>query len=648
MRKKNLMMICLSFAVLSLQTGNTQGLLDELKALSAIGDLPVYLETGPVEQFSSYDRTGNNDDGFNGTYSFIRMEGDKQVIAEMTGPGVINRIWTPTPSADTIEFYFDGEKVPRIAMPFDELFTSDRFPFLSPVCGYEVGGYYCYLPIPYSKSCKVLFRGKMLFYQLQYRSYHKKTRISSWPAEWSREEKDALHAAVDLWNDYGENILSKCYGKPVMETVTARIRPGETIPLFERNSGGRIVGIEVEGLDNIDRKDNNLVLMARWDGEEEYAIHAPLKDLFGYFFGERSMRSLLAGASGNSSYIYYPMPFSGSARLELSRLGDVGVGTETVLNFRIYYLDEPRQKNEGKFYVHWRRENRPAEGQPYSILSGYEGKGHYVGTILACQGLLKGTTGYFEGDDQTITDGKLRLHGTGSEDYFNGGWYLIPDRWDMAHSMPTHGCLGYVNALSRTGGFRHYLADKLNFNEDFSLTIEHGPEGNRFPVDYRSVAFFYGEYPVSQEDPAVALVSYPEPPALKYQAYLLNILAFRNGVLENGNRIGRKRVLTLKTGGGNEPMLMKVSLEAPDDGVYKLYASYYKGPGSGQIRFKQRQVILTDWINVQSPEYLYIEKEYIGNLQVRNGSATLTIHLQGNAGTTFYLNEIQMEKMGGE
>lgn len=128
----------------------------------------------------------------------------------------------------------------------------------------------------------------------------------------------------------------------------------------------------------------------------------------------------------------------------------------------------------------------------------------------------------------------------------------------------------------------------------------------------------------------------------------MNILAFRNGVLENGNRIGRKRVLTLKTGGGNEPMLMKVSLEAPDDGVYKLYASYYKGPGSGQIRFKQRQVILTDWINVQSPEYLYIEKEYIGNLQVRNGSATLTIHLQGNAGTAFYLNEIQMEKMGGE
>ena len=66
--------------------------------------MPQYRD-GIVREFSSYDRTEGNDDGFSGKYSFIRMEGDKQVLAEMTGPGVINRIHTPTPTEDTIEFY---------------------------------------------------------------------------------------------------------------------------------------------------------------------------------------------------------------------------------------------------------------------------------------------------------------------------------------------------------------------------------------------------------------------------------------------------------------------------------------------------------------------------------------------------------------
>ena len=63
---------------------------------------------------SSYDRTGGNDDGFSGKYSFIRKEGDSLVIAELTGPGVIQRFTTPTPKKELLEFYFDGEDTPRI------------------------------------------------------------------------------------------------------------------------------------------------------------------------------------------------------------------------------------------------------------------------------------------------------------------------------------------------------------------------------------------------------------------------------------------------------------------------------------------------------------------------------------------------------
>ena len=98
--------------------------------------------------------------------------------------------------------------------------------------------------------------------------------------------------------------------------------------------------------------------------------------------------------------------------------------------------------NEGKFYSTWRREINPPKGKYYEFLD-KKCKGHYVGTILIAQGLIPGMTLFFEGDDSTHIDGKMRIHGTGSEDAYNGGWYALLDRWDRGVSLPLHGCLDY-------------------------------------------------------------------------------------------------------------------------------------------------------------------------------------------------------------
>src|SRR5690349_23996 len=151
----------------------------ELLNLSSVRKLAEY-RTGEIEQLSSYDRTGGNDDGFSGKYSFVRKESGGLVIADLKGPGVVNRIWTPTPTMDTVRFYFDGEKKPRIAVPFIELFTGKTFPFLAPLSGNQVGGYYCYLPIPYEKSLKIVYAGTDLkFHQTQYRSLGREDAVKS-------------------------------------------------------------------------------------------------------------------------------------------------------------------------------------------------------------------------------------------------------------------------------------------------------------------------------------------------------------------------------------------------------------------------------------------------------------------------------------
>ena len=63
--------------------------------ISCTSTIDVYQEAFQVEKlsepksdwqsimFSSYDRTGGNDDGFNGTYSKLRVENGNNILAEV-------------------------------------------------------------------------------------------------------------------------------------------------------------------------------------------------------------------------------------------------------------------------------------------------------------------------------------------------------------------------------------------------------------------------------------------------------------------------------------------------------------------------------------------------------------------------------------
>ncbi len=120
--------------------------LDELARLDL---LPRFKRSVRVGLISSYDRTGGNDDGFSGKYSFVRKEPGGLVLADLEGPGAVYRIHTPTPTEDVVEFYFDGEPAPRLRLKVIELFDGTRPPFLAPLAGSGVGGYTSYVPLTF-------------------------------------------------------------------------------------------------------------------------------------------------------------------------------------------------------------------------------------------------------------------------------------------------------------------------------------------------------------------------------------------------------------------------------------------------------------------------------------------------------------------
>lgn len=196
----------------------------ELQNLSDISRLAEYC-VGKMQQLSSYDRSGGNDDGFSGKYSYIRKEGNDLVLADIKGAGIINRIWTPTPSNDTIQFYFDGEKVPRINMPFIDLFSGKTYPFVAPLCGNEIGGYYCYLPIPYEKSLKIIYKGEIMkFQQIQYRELTRKEKIQSFSWEYFNSNP-VLSEISQTWKHMS---LSSLYNDEIkMRKINFTIKGGK-------------------------------------------------------------------------------------------------------------------------------------------------------------------------------------------------------------------------------------------------------------------------------------------------------------------------------------------------------------------------------------------------------------------------------------
>ena len=152
-------------------------------AFARLDELPRLRQSLFVGNVSSYDPSEQNDDGFSGEHSFIRKEGDGLVIAELTGPGVLYRFHTPTPTDDSVDFYFDGESQARLSLPMRDLFAGRHPPFTPPLAVYGVGGYVTYVPIAFERSLKVVVRAKRVqFIQFNYARYSANAGIRSWRA----------------------------------------------------------------------------------------------------------------------------------------------------------------------------------------------------------------------------------------------------------------------------------------------------------------------------------------------------------------------------------------------------------------------------------------------------------------------------------
>ena len=121
-------------------------------------------------------------------------------LAEIAGPGVIQHIWiTCEPKAYrdcVLRFFWDGEKTPSVEVPLGDFFACGhalRYKVSSlPVAVNPSGGFNCYWPMPFRKSCLITVENQRwediggFFYQITYALDAVPDSAASFHAQWRR------------------------------------------------------------------------------------------------------------------------------------------------------------------------------------------------------------------------------------------------------------------------------------------------------------------------------------------------------------------------------------------------------------------------------------------------------------------------------
>lgn len=301
------------------------------------------------------------------------------------------------------------------------------------------------------------------------------------------------------------------------------LHPGETVTLLAAQGPARITHFYWATINASRFHFRQFVLRAWWDGETTPSVEVPLGDLFCVpHCTPVPVHSLAAVINPGSTSLatwglnlYLPMPFSASARLELTYDAIPELPAETVAFWYHIELEGyagALPEDLGRFHAQWRRENPTAptpgsetntpawngahlNGTGNYVALEATGAGHMVGLHLQVDNLGGGW--YGEGDDMVFVDGQLgeqwppAYHGTGSEEIFGGG--ACPN---VAYTGPYTGfhMVESPDYAGKHAMYRWYLSDPIRFERSLVWTIEHGHDNN-YANDYTSVAYWYQHEP---------------------------------------------------------------------------------------------------------------------------------------------------------
>ena len=457
--------------------------------------------------FTSRDRTGGNNDGFDGAYSKLRLENGNSVIAEEPyGAGCIRRIqcthslWGEFGilgnQGEHIKIYVDGDfENPVLDIPMIDLFSGEHESFPKPIVGNAHGGFYCYVPIPFRNGFKIVIEGDHVrFFHITYHMFPEAGNLVSFTEKQTPAQKAAMDIAVEAWQNAGN--LDFLVDSKTTDTTTfeVQLNPNE-MRRFDLPKGPHIVrAVRFTGTDEQRNLAGQGVIQFYFDDGAKPTANLPLDFFFMNASEAIPMKTLLVGTNDHTWYNYMPMPYYRNSSIML-----FAPNIKEGMSGKLEVITEKMSENYGPFgYFHAKYNSKTPTmpGEYYEFLK-HDGRGHLFGLYLDTDGYsAPNMCVWMEGDDRWFTDGFCRGLGNGSEDFFNGGWYSTPGRLTAPGFSPTHGFPTFRGQDGKfwTAAYRWFIADPVSFEQSILSEIEHGAINNDI-TNYRSAAFFYDVTP---------------------------------------------------------------------------------------------------------------------------------------------------------
>ncbi|WP_246222443.1 glycoside hydrolase family 172 protein [Phytoactinopolyspora limicola] len=235
-----------------------------------------------------------------------------------------------------------------------------------------------------------------------------------------------------------------------------------------------------------------------FDGQQ--TVDAPLGEFFGTGLGLYPVRSLFFAVDPveRTFTSWWPMPFRSRAVVELVNDSEhIVEDLDAALRWRLAPANTRGLGPRGEL-GHFHATSRHGETVPGEdwVFLDTTGRGTFVGATHTMEGLATEVPlrNYLEGDERVYVDGTRtpQLHGTGTEDFYQGGWYFLhgpvslPFNGAPAHELRDFGCVNECDSA-----YRLMIGDAVPFGSSLRFGIEVGP-GNDVPAVYSSTAFWYG------------------------------------------------------------------------------------------------------------------------------------------------------------
>lgn len=421
---------------------------------------------------TTHDPAGGNADGFR---AGVGTFGEHRVLFHARGEGRITRIWMTAPRQELekpgqeLWIELDGQTAYR-GEPRD--FFEGRGTWKSPlVLGVDAssGAFTSHVPFAYSHEARVLYRGARLYHQITYRegpgsaagpsaaalSRFMREDWTQNPPAWSAGS--AAGKGPSLTVATGPSTVSRLFVElPAARLGDLRVRIGEQPPV----PASFFFGLASHG-DAVD---------GGWTSFRS-ALHAAWEN---------------GAASRLATRLPIPLAEGEALRIEAS-------SARVIREIRAA-VDLAEARPGVRLAAQYRDQMGP--GRPTTMpMFESDAPLKFVALLSHLADGPLGARQYLEGDEMIRTDGMCSpvQHGTGTEDYFNGGWYFLG-----AHANPLSGQHRFLftDPEERRSRFEHslyrlHVPDPIVSRSGMRFGFEAGPTGAFTPLRVRSLGLAY-------------------------------------------------------------------------------------------------------------------------------------------------------------